>query len=114
MIPGRNATLRIETVEIAGGASGAISDSSSRAETPAWSADGRWIALQRRVDGNTDIYVMRPDGSELRRVTESPALDEAPTWAHDGRRLYFQSDRDGPMHIYAVDLSDGRETRISP
>lgn len=35
----------------------------------AWSRDGQWIAFESDRDGAFNIYVMRPDGTELRQVT---------------------------------------------
>jgi Tol biopolymer transport system component len=51
------------------------------ASEPAWSPDGRRIAFVRRTSRtNTDIYVMRADGSNERRVTRTPGLEAAPDW----------------------------------
>jgi TolB protein len=46
-------------------------------------------------DGNLEIYVMNPDGSGQRRVTNHPALDALPSWSQDSRRIVFVSDRVG-------------------
>ncbi len=35
-----------------------------------WSPDGQWIAFSSTRGGNYDIYVVRPDGSALRRLTK--------------------------------------------
>ena len=40
---------------------------------PAWSPDGTKIAFMTNRDGNQEIYVMDPDGSNLRRITRHPA-----------------------------------------
>jgi TolB protein len=34
-----------------------------------WSPDGEWIAFASTRGGNSDIYIMRADGTELRRLT---------------------------------------------
>ena len=34
---------------------------------PSWSPDGKKIAFQSKRDGNGEIYVMNPDGSEQKR-----------------------------------------------
>jgi TolB protein len=51
---------------------------------PAWSPDGRWIAFSaygRTNDPDTrDLYVIRPDGSGLRRLTRTPADESSPSW----------------------------------
>ena len=48
-----------------------------------WSPDGAWIAFSGRPAGedNPDLYVVRPDGSELQQVTETPDVAEfQPDW----------------------------------
>ena len=69
--------------------------------TPVWSPDGRWIAFAMRPAGATDeneseIYVMRADGSQVRRLTNTPGDDSHPHWSADGRRIYFNSARGTP------------------
>jgi dipeptidyl aminopeptidase/acylaminoacyl peptidase len=71
--------------------------------SPAWSPDGSRIAFVRTVEGNTDIYSVAADGSDLVRVTTDPAVDTEPTWGPGGARLTFASDRDGDFDIYSVD-----------
>ncbi len=49
-------------------------------EIPMWSSDGNWIAFRIQDGaGNTDYYVVRPDGSGLKNVSASenlPAKDQ--------------------------------------
>jgi hypothetical protein len=48
---------------------------------PRWSPDGSEITLGIRIGGQTDIYVVTGDGSELTRVTTTPSADEWwPDW----------------------------------
>jgi Tol biopolymer transport system component len=47
---------------------------------PAWSPDGSMIAFVSDRDGNVEIYVMRADGTGVRRVTDNPADDIHPVW----------------------------------
>jgi Tol biopolymer transport system component len=64
------------------------------AVSPAWSPDGTEIAFTG-VGGETgyEIYVVAPDGSGLRRVTDRPdnGVDGAhmPSWSPDGGRIAF-------------------------
>ncbi|MBI3974977.1 MAG: PD40 domain-containing protein [Armatimonadetes bacterium] len=50
---------------------------------PAWSPDGEWLALAVLVAGEpqSDIYIMRRDGSDLRRLTDDSAADSYPAWS---------------------------------
>jgi TolB protein len=63
---------------------------------PQWSPDGAWIVFASGPGSTspTRIELMRPDGSERRRVTEMAwdapyVYDTQPTWSHDGLRLAF-------------------------
>ena len=87
----------------------------------AWSPDGKWLALsgdRPNEDlvfdgtkdfpfGKYDIFVIRPDGSEIKRVIEDDAQDTHPAWGKDSTHLSFISDRTGVGNIYVSDLEDG-------
>ena len=68
--------------------------------------------------GEYDIWVVRPDGTGLRRVTESPAnrSDYYPDWSPDGSALLFERRKldpapaGGDEALYAVN-ADGRGLR---
>jgi Tol biopolymer transport system component len=62
---------------------------------PAWSPDGTKIAFVSRRDGKSHVYVMKADGTNVRRVTDSDQDDNRPTWSPDGRRLVFS--REGAL-----------------
>lgn len=56
---------------------------------PGWSPDGSRIVFTRRVDTvNFDIYTIRPDGSDLTRLTTNRANDGHAVWTADGRIMW--------------------------
>jgi len=54
---------------------------------PAWSPDGTRIAFAGNVNGHFDIFTMRPDGSDLLRLTDTPDSEVEPSWSPAGDRL---------------------------
>ena len=70
------------------------------------------IAFTSTRDGNWEIYVMNPDGSGLRRMTNNTFTDVHPAWSPDGSKLAFVSNRDGNNEIYVMS-ADGSVQRVT-
>lgn len=66
----------------------------------------RWrygnVAFLSDRDGNFEIYVINPDGTWLRRITQNPATDIMPVWDPNGVRIAFRSDRGGDPAVYTT------------
>jgi Tol biopolymer transport system component len=72
------------------------------ADWPDWSPDGKLIVFANSFGGAGDgLFVMRPDGSGVRRITEGP--DFFPAWSPDSRRIAFTRE--------LVDEVEGTEDR---
>jgi Tol biopolymer transport system component len=73
------------------------------------------IAFESNRDGNWEIYVIDPDGSDETRLTASDAVDVDSAWSPDGARLAFESARDraGPSEIYAMNADGTGQTRLT-
>jgi len=74
---------------------------------PQWSPDGEWIVVSANVDGDTEIYLIRPDGSALRQLTRNTVPDDIARWSADGRRVIFESERSGQAAQYSMNLAGG-------
>jgi TolB protein len=81
---------------------------------PGFSPDGRKIAFMSRRDGNWEIYVINPDGSGLRRLTNDPAEDGLPTWSPDGRVLAFISNRGGSWSVWVMTPTGNGQRELFP
>ena len=53
----------------------------------AWSPDGKWIAFASDRTGSFEIYVIRPNGADLTRLTSNACEDTEPSWSPDGRAI---------------------------
>jgi Tol biopolymer transport system component len=73
----------------------------------------RLIAFDRSLDGSGSIFVVRADGTGLRRVGRETGSAH-PAWAPDGRRIAYDSGGDGLETSVHVAGLDGRLRRIRP
>ena len=64
------------------------------------------IVFMSKRDGNAEIYIMNPDGSEQVNLTQHRAADYAPVWSPNGKHILFSSDRDGIFDLYLMN-ADG-------
>ncbi|MGH7783506.1 MAG: Ig-like domain-containing protein, partial [Candidatus Binatia bacterium] len=71
------------------------------------------IAFQHTRNGNAEIYIMDPDGSNQTNLTNDQALDESPAWSPDGTRIAFDTDRDGNAEIYVMFSDGSSQTRLT-
>jgi Tol biopolymer transport system component len=83
-------------------------------DAPVWSPDGTKIAFTSFRGGHPgEIYVMRPDGSGQRDLTNDRAYDDLAAWSPDGTRIAFTSNRDGNDEIYVMNADGSGQTRLT-
>ncbi len=86
-----------------------------------WSRDGRWLVFDRadaRGRRVFDVYVVRRDGTRLRRVLENAGY---PSWAPDGKRLVVTRDscpndcesEENTLELYVIDVSGHVQRRLT-
>jgi serine/threonine protein kinase/dipeptidyl aminopeptidase/acylaminoacyl peptidase len=70
-----------------------------------WSAelspDGAWLVF-RSSSPQEDLFVIRPDGTDIRQLTNDPARDRTPRWSPDGRQILFVSNRSGKYEAWTI------------
>jgi len=81
-----------------------------------------WVVFSARSEkGDWDLFVMRPDGSERRNITNTPDANEAyPLFSRDGSRLLYrrlkrdeaiEGNRHGEQGVPVIANADGSEPR---
>jgi TolB protein len=76
----------------------------------AFALDGSRLGFSASLEENTDIYVARPDGGGVKRLTDSRGIDISASWSPDGKQIAFVSDRAGSPQIYLMNV-DGTGVR---
>ncbi len=66
----------IIVMDLASGSSVNVTNGDPDSRWPRWSPDGKWIAYTRSEKGNTDVWIVRPDGSGRRAFIVGPGRDE--------------------------------------
>ena len=91
----------------------AVSELAVDGFAPTWSRDGSKIAFSSLQNGNTDIYVMDADGTNITRITNLSDSDHHPDWSPDGTKIAFASNRDGDWDIFVMDTDGTNITRLT-
>jgi len=110
---GASGALDIFSADLAGERIANLTADAHPDRSPSWSPDAEYIVFSSRRNNNWDLYIMRADGSDMRRLTDHPAYDGEPAWSPDGRRIVFSSTRDGNLEIYVLDMAGGAVQRIT-
>lgn len=76
--------------------------------SPQLSPDGKWLLVtgssksEKEGIDNTDIFVVRTDGTQFTQLTYHPGNDLSPVWSPDGRSVFFLSQRGSADRVYNV------------
>jgi hypothetical protein len=91
---------------------------------PVWSPDGQEIALVSFREKDGQIFVVRPDGSGIRQVTNvEEGVSGIERWSVDGSKIYFYSNNGVVINVtdrydwlcedfYELDLSSAKQTKL--
>jgi Tol biopolymer transport system component/DNA-binding winged helix-turn-helix (wHTH) protein len=112
-----DASLSSVPIDAAGNATGPsralTNDTRQRNSLPAFSPDGRRIAVMSSVSGSLpDVWTMNADGTDVRQVTDNRGYEADPSWTPDSREIIFKTIRDRAVGLWAVDVNSRRERRL--
>jgi PKD repeat protein len=83
--------------------------------SPAWAPDGRQIAFVSFRDGQSEIYLMSPEGSDVVRLTYNVASRVGrPAWSPDSHRIAFNCEIEvDNQDICAINRDGSGFTRLT-
>ena len=61
-------------------------------------------------DAQTDVYSMRPDGTDVRRLTRTSRSEDEPVWSPDATRIAFSIREEGNPAAHVIGLTDADGT----
>ena len=90
-----------------GGSAGELTDADKALQQAVGSKLKATIVWSSARDGNHDLFVMRPDGSDVKRITQGDNVDWFPRFSPDGSKVLFCRSKSG--WVYERDAnSDGK------
>jgi dipeptidyl aminopeptidase/acylaminoacyl peptidase len=94
--------------------------------SPAWSPDGRSIAVlreeglnrvltsKRSMGSPIDVYLFPADGGAGRNLTAGwDDMPGPPHWSGDGNTIYFHAGIKGTAQLFGIEVSDSKVTQIT-
>jgi Tol biopolymer transport system component len=88
--------------------------------SPDFIGDGSRILFETEDDGDEDIYTMKPDGTELKNITNTPSIpgstddERSPSPSRDGlNRIAFSSFRGGDQELYVMNGDGTGQTQLT-
>lgn len=80
---------------------------------PAWSPDGKRLAIEIKRGDTTQIGVIDANGGAVRMLTNAPGQSWPHSWSPDGKWIAFAGERDGVWNIYAVSTETGATRQLT-
>ena len=72
-----------------------------------WSPDGEWLLFTMSDNDGENLWVMRPDGSDLTQLTTGAFGGSRPNWSPDGRFVAYTADNAAGQIALMVRTFDG-------
>jgi Tol biopolymer transport system component len=80
---------------------------------PSYSQDGNWILFQYAQAGSSDIWLIRPDGSDAHAAVSSSFDDIHPCWGPNSEWFAFASNSDGDYEVWISNLDGSSLIRVT-
>jgi Tol biopolymer transport system component len=102
-----NGISAIYTIDVSSGEQRLLTPEQLAASSPIWSPDGQRIAFTAYQSSNYSdpgLYVIQPDGQNLKRLTTDLQEIYWPSWSPDGQQLLFSAYAEATAEEYSWDI----------
>jgi Tol biopolymer transport system component len=79
---------------------------------PSVSPDQRYLAFDRTINANRDVWTMDLVRGGVTPLTRHPRVDGFPVWSHDGSQVAFHSQRNGTFDIWIKPSSGSGDEQL--
>jgi Tol biopolymer transport system component len=85
----RSETFQVYTCPAGGGAELQLTQGFEHCDGPDYTPDGRWLWFNGQKDGAVDLWRMRPNGSDVEKMTGDERVNWFPHPSPDGRHILY-------------------------
>ena len=100
--------MNLETSEI-----NRISPPNESFTQPAYSKDGKRLAVNRKIKDGYDLITMSPTGEDITLVAENVISYSSPAWSSNDKELLFCGMLSGNQEIFKINLESKKETQLT-
>lgn len=115
----RGEGFEIFTINVKGGEETQVTHRFDHCDGPDYTPDGAWIWFNGEINGAVQLWRIRPDGSNLQRMTNDSSVNWFPHPSPDGRHILYLAYPAGTKgHPFGKDVelrlmpSEGGESRV--
>ncbi len=92
----------------------ALTEENDDCRQPNWSPSGNYILFQKFANGQWDIWIMKPDGSNKKKVTSGEGDKTDACFTNDGEFIIYSCDADLEFaNIYKISINGDIPERLT-
>jgi len=86
---------------------------STRAMSPKWSPDGKWISFISQETGREELYLIKPDGEGLHQLTKTGQDIFQYEWSPSGKQMLVVVNKSGSFELMLLEAESGKTSSLS-